>query len=162
MQIVVNMWPVTTMESVAGTSNPRATDFPVAGPTEVDAAIIREENVRSPIDLLSRSLQTPGMSGERDDIGVLRDVHEEVDVLRIGSIGRDRSQQADPLHPMESSGCPGELRCRLEQVRAMAGWFGNPSHRGSLFRSAHMVEQGVANEPLRPGGRGSYRGLSGS
>src|SRR6266542_780550 len=89
MQIV----PFPTVQRVTRAAYPRSTSLPRTRATDVPTLNIREKNIRASIQLLSSALDLPAQTGQRLEVKIVINHHQEVDVFRILFVGCNRPKK---------------------------------------------------------------------
>ena len=108
------------MQRAAGATRPALSI--VTDPADILAAVVRQEDVRTPIDLLRTPLQPAPRSGERLEFNVIADYQDEVDVFGAMPVGTDRAEQAHATNASDLDGCTGKVQTRSQKFRAMTGF----------------------------------------
>ena len=116
-EIIVEMWSLATVESLAGPS--RKALAVMAYSADV-TTVANEKDIGSPIGLLSSPLQPAAPSRKLFPVDVGRNLDDEVDVFRIVSRCADRTNEADSLHTLDLLGEPNEFRASAQEVITMA------------------------------------------
>jgi hypothetical protein len=122
-KVVVKILPPATVQRVA--RNPEARDAfsPAAGPAEIAARLIGQENIASTVEALVLPLEPPCATSQLFKVRVVRDDDQKLHILGIGFAGHDRANQRDSLHTRDGgrrSKEPCDFRKHLDsQVGAM-------------------------------------------
>ena len=94
---------------------------------DVLTAVVRQENVRPSIDLLSPSLQSAALFRERFEFNVIANHDEKVNILWVSSVGTNRPEQTHLTDSNNANGRANKIQSRREKLLATT-WFCVSSH----------------------------------
>ncbi len=113
VQIVVEMRPQPAVARTA--SDPRMALAKMTYSADVGPELVGEENVRTGVDPLSFALQAAPGSCEARKIDVVIDRDENVRIVRVPLLGRQRAEERNPLNSREPLRAADELKYEAEQ-----------------------------------------------
>jgi hypothetical protein len=127
IEIVVEIWPLTAMESITRAPYPRPALPPVARPPDVRASLVGEEHIGATIETLRLTLQPPCAHGQRRQISIVGNDHKYVDVFGIRLGRHDGAQQGNSTDTGNLSSRYNESAQCVEQLLTVT--LGNLVHR---------------------------------
>jgi hypothetical protein len=112
----MQVWPSSTMSRITSGPNPGRADLPRADAAEITSVVVGQEDVCASVPALQAPLELARRERERGEICVVGHGDEQVDVLRAGAAGEQRTDERDP----PDTGQPGrrfdEADSRIKKV----------------------------------------------
>ena len=136
------------MERIACLPHSGPAVLPMARPSNVRVALVREKHIGAAIKALRAPLQPPCASGHRRQVGIVSDHHEEIDVFRIRLIRNNRSKDGNAPNARDLADGYDESAQAVEKLLTVT--LGRGSHHVRFNRaqeSRSTVPTLRSNEP---------------
>lgn len=148
IEIVVEIWPAPAMKGIARLPHARPAVFPTTGPPDVGAPFVGKKHISATIEALGLPLQATCARGKTRQVGVVRDNHQHVDVLRIRLDRHDRAQDGDSADARNLRDRRDKSAEAVEQVLTMT--IGGAVHRPQSSGGTSLSGTNTSIERARP------------